>query len=182
MIKLKEPGKRRRYKTDITLNDFYKYYKTKSESPVDYSIFKNIVFEFNNDICKGCIYDSLFFKMPSRLGILSIKKRKSKASINKDGSLNTKFLAVNWKDTKELWEKDPEAKEKHQRVYHLNRHSNGYILRWNWDRFNINLSNRTYYSLDIMRKYDRELSKVLYDENLNVDYYERIKRKRTEKE
>lgn len=177
MIRYKEEGKRRRYKTDVTLPDFYKYYKNSVDKPVDYETFKNVVYEFNESICKGCIYDNLYFKMPNRLGVLSIKKRKTVASINKDGSLNTKFLSVNWKATKELWDRDSEAKEKHQKVYHLNRHTSGYILRWCWDRFNINLSNRTYYSLDIMRKYDRELAQVVLSEDSKLDYYERFKKK-----
>ena len=173
MIRVKQEGKRRRYKTSVTIGDFYKFYKTKSKSTVDKEIFKKIVNEFNESICRACIYENLFFNMPYRLGVLSIKKKKSKAYINSDGSLNTKYLAVDWNATKELWKNDSEAKEKHQKVFHLNRNTKGFICRWHWDRYNINLSNRTYYHLDIMRKYDRELAKVLNDPESNVDFYDR---------
>jgi len=162
---------RRRYKTDVHEKDFYKYYKTKTQTPVTKDIFIKIVEEFNDSIMHACIYKNFEFKMPARLGIVRLKKRKSKATFNEDGSLNTRYLAVDWKATLDLWASDTIAKEKKQRVFHLNRHTKGYMFRWYWDRFNMNLVNKSAYHLDMMRKYDRELAKAINNPDLNIDCY-----------
>jgi hypothetical protein len=162
---------RRRYKTDVHEKDFYNYYKTKSKNPVDKNIFIKIVKEFNDSICHACIYNNFEFKMPARLGIIRLKKRKARATFNEDGSLNTRYLAVDWKSTKELWSTDPTAKEHKQIVFHLNRHSKGYIFTWHWERFNMNLVNKSAYHLDMMRKHDREITKAINNPDLNIDCY-----------
>jgi hypothetical protein len=68
---------------------------------------------------KDYILNGREFKIPHRLGSLRIIKVKG----------DLKKLKVDWKSTKQLWEKDEECKEKKQLVYHLNEHTNGDYYR-----------------------------------------------------
>jgi len=153
------------------LDDYYKYYKSLSSNPVSKEVFKDIVLNFNEEVIHKCIYNAFEFHIP-RIGDVRVKKRKAKAFINPDGSLNTRYLSVDWKATNDLRARDPIAKEKRQKVFHLNRHTQGYIYRWFWSKDTVALPNKSIYSLDVMRKYDRELKDALNNSDLNIDFYE----------
>ena len=57
------------------------------------------------------------------------------------------ILPPNWAKTKELWEKNPEAKAKKQLVYCTNDHTNGIRYKIIWSKRRVLVENKTLYSL-----------------------------------
>lgn len=134
-------------KIDIHTKDFYDYYKehTSDEnvesafyiSQGQYGKFIRLFFE---ELSNSIIEENFEFKMPFRLGVLSIKKYRSVIK-EKDGKISN-HLPVDWNATLKLWESDTDAKEKKILVKHLNKHSNGYIAKWVWNKSKANFKSR----------------------------------------
>jgi len=57
-------------------------------------------------------------------------------------------------------------------VFHLNKHFNGYNAKWFWDKSTCIVHNQTAYSLTLSRANKRKLSEAIFDEDLDVDYFE----------
>ena len=89
-----------------------------------------------------------------------------------EGKIEKRYLRPDWKATKELWARDTIAKAKKQLVFHLNKHFNGFNCKWYWDKRTCAVPNESAYSLRMIRENKRALSKVNFDEDLDVDYYE----------
>jgi hypothetical protein len=165
-------GNRRRYKSDYGLNNIYKVYLSLSSNPLNYETFKNIIYEYNEQICKCIIYENLEFHMPNRIGYLRIRKRRTRTHIDEDGKVNTRYMVPNWHATLNLWESDPAAWNKRQIIFHLNRHTRGYVYRWFWDKFTCKVKHQSYYALCMARIHTKELNKAINDTSINIDFYE----------
>jgi len=166
-------------KPDYGIKDFFNYYKDNAKEPIlDYNKFVSIWKDCSHAISKLIIYRNLDFSIPARLGNLQIRKLKSKVFLNPDGSLNKNKLAINYKASWEKWIKEyPNltneeiAKLKDKKpVYHLNEHTDGYRVKWVWDKFTATIKNQSIYSLKMTRQNKQELSKAI--KNYKTDYYE----------
>lgn len=168
------------------LPELYKFFRNKftrhersSEVFIDYKTFRDVLTEFNKELSKMLIEESIEFKMPTRLGSLRIRKYKKRIYFNKDGSIDTSHLSVNWYDTIELWKKEYPEKDRHQLkliknkplVYHLNEHTEGYGFMLYWSKIGSNATNRSVYSIKLTRANDRYLAFVAKN-NPSVNYYE----------
>ena len=154
------------------IQDIYKYYKSYSDSPLPYNVFTSVWKDFIGKVTSDIVEYGKDFTMPFRLGSVGIRKKKIKVKMNDDGSIDKRYLRPDWKATKELWENDEEAKEKKQLVFHLNKHFGGYNAKWFWDKSTCSVKNQTAYSLTMTRENKRKLAKAIFDEDLEVDYYE----------
>lgn len=159
---------------NVKSDNLYRYYKKTSKySPVERKVFGEIIRKFNTAIIDAMIYKAFEFHFPARLGTIRIKKIKIKVKMNDDGTIDKRYLAPDWKATKELWNKDEDAKNRKQLVYHLNRHTNGYKHRFFWNKQNSNVRNQTIYTLDMARySVKRRLAAALKNTKLNLNYYE----------
>lgn len=164
------------------LPEMYKYFKGKPkkyDKVIDYTTFAKVVKEFNKEVVRLMIEEGAEFKMPDRLGSLRIKKYKGKITFNEDGSIKKKRLAVNWKETWELWDKEyPGILRTHMKeipnkplVYHLNEHSDGYRFFPYWNKKGSNADNRKVYSFVFTSVNNRLLAAVVKGDN-KPDYYE----------
>jgi hypothetical protein len=72
-------------------------------------------------------------------------------------------LKPNWKSTKELWEKNPQAKKDKKLVFHLNEHSKGYYYKFYWKKGKI--QNVSVYSFIPVRSAQRSLASLILNEN-----------------
>jgi len=186
MNQMQNKGKgKEKVKVDIGMADFYKYYcnttfkeKIKNKIVVHHnsvynvkrSLYGEIIEFFHSRITDEIMLDNFEFKLPARLGILSIKKRKPKLRLDEDGKvINT--MPVDWKATKELWEEDPESKESKKLVRHLNEHTNGFINKWCYDTYTATFKNKTVYKFRPTRTLKRGFCQILKDPNLNLNYY-----------
>lgn len=151
------------------INDVYKFYRKVSINPVNKKTFVLLWKEFA-DLTTTDIVNGRDFTMPFRIGVLGIRKKKIRIKLNPDGSIDKRCLRPDWKSTKELWERDKEAKERKQIVFHLNKHFGGFNCKWFWDKSTCCVPNQTAYSLVMSRENKRKLAKAIFTGE--VDYYE----------
>lgn len=83
-------------------------------------------------------------QLTERLGYLEHVGVKVKPKIDENGNITG--LATDWKSTNELWKNNPEAKERKERIYYFNEHTQGlrYCLRWSKKR--VFVSNKEFYT------------------------------------
>lgn len=165
-------------KPDYGIKDIYKYYVDNSEDPLDYKMFKTVWSSVAEIIVKLIVFKNIDFMLPARLGSLYIRKIKSKPIINSDGSVSKNRLSVDYKASWIKWTRQyPDlsvkeiAKLKDKKpVYHLNENTDGFRVKWIWDKFTCTVKNQSIYSLAITRTNKQILSKAF--KNHNTDYYE----------
>jgi len=162
-------------KTDYTQNDLYKYYIKTSNFDLEMprEKFNKIIKRFNRELVKLLLYKNFEFKMPYTLGSLRIRKGKS-AGIKHDenGNLIKRKLLIDYKRTKELWNRDPVAKDTKKVVLHLNEHSDGYVYGFYWNKTRGRIRNKEGYRFKTSRTNARWLSSVIKDESIKMDYFE----------
>ena len=135
-------------KADITNKDLYNFYLTQIE-PVEaisgtgstlgsYKLsskeYSDILKDLNDGIINMIILENFEFKMPFGLGKLSMVQKKVKFRLDHKGELNTKNLAVNYKETIALWNKDEDARLNKRLIFHTNEHTNGNTMGFWWSK------------------------------------------------
>lgn len=167
---------RLKYKTHITSVDFYKYYASlyfKEIKPgkkngkiyhgskyyLTSTQYKRILGKINKTIMDNIINEPLECVLPSRLGIIAIRKRKPRLEY-KDGILINN-MPFNWVETK----------KQGKPIRHHNNHSDQYVGRFKWFRSHCNFTNKTAYQFKACRTAKLDLSKVFKDENRSIDYF-----------
>src|SRR5690554_3822157 len=89
-----------RYTSDYQLKDCYNYYKEKYKDikslKLSYNDYKKIYKSFIKKIIIHILEDSMDFKMFSRLGSISIKKKKIRKIVTKEGKLININRPVDW--------------------------------------------------------------------------------------
>lgn len=182
-----------RYNQDIGIKEIYDYYchmyfKEKfikkdgtisKKSTVHKNSKYNISIKLYNDIIKDFhdiiseeILKGIDFNIPERLGVIGIRKNKTKIKIDEQGNVITN-APIDFKATRELWDVNEKARENKTVIKHINEHTKRYIHRWYWNKGDANFRNKTAYCFIPCRKNKRELAKVLKDENNDVDFYTR---------
>jgi len=154
------------------IREAYKFYKSYTENPLPYPIFRAVWLSFIDKVTTGIVEEGKDFTMPYRLGSVGVRKQKIRVKMNEDGSIDKRYLRPDWNATKELWARDEKAKEAKQLVFHLNKHFGGYNCKWFWDKSTCAVTNQTAYSLTMSRENKRKLSGAIFNEELEVDYYE----------
>ncbi len=141
----------------LTLKHIYQFYikdiDRDSKYYIDYRTFRTICEEFNKELSTE-ILEGLFFKMPYRLGIIRIKKRKIDLR-----NLKPDFGLFN--------KSDAELKNKH-----LNEHSNNYYVKYHWNkRYATMIKNKSMYSFIPTRANKRTLAKLIKSDSLQINKY-----------
>ena len=162
------------------INEIFKFYKKGVSKPTDFRTFKRVWTTFIEQVIQGIMLEGKDFSMPS-LGSLGIRKSKVIVAMTPDGDIDKRYLRPDWKATKELWARDEVAKKIKQLVFHLNKHFNGFNCKWFWDKATCSVPNNTAYSLTMTRANKRGLSRVIQDEDIEVDYYEQKPKVRHER-
>lgn len=144
-----------RYANSFTVRDQYKefhnrYKGTKFDLP--YKQFKQLVSDFNDALIHHIIKDCGEFKIPFRLGKITIKKKK----LNFD---DIKRLPIDWVKTRELGT--------HVRL--LNEHTNEYRYKVHWDKKSCIVKGKTIWAFIPTRKFFRTIAyEIKYN---NLDYF-----------
>lgn len=153
-------------KVDYGMFDYYKYYVKNSGSDIDRTTFNKIVSDFNSEIANAIINEGLEFKPKYVQLTICVRKSKRVPRIDENGKLiNT--MPVDYKSTKELWERDPEAKEKKLVLRYLNNHTGKYVFRIKAIKSGYTYSNKKYYKFKAVRKFARDLGKRILDQDLD---------------
>lgn len=154
-------------KTDINIRSGFKYYKKNKEQTVDEKNYVKINNAFNQFIIDK-VFDGYDVVLPARMGILSIVGKKKKLSFNEDG---TPRLPPDWKKTKKLWDKNPEAKKNKKLVYITNEHTDGIIYSFFWSKLRMLVAYKSVYSLRMVRGNKRRVwREVLNGKEFSLKY------------
>lgn len=170
-----------KHNCDYGLIDLYKEYKSESKDPVSYKTYSEFIKEYNERIMNAVIYEALEYKMPYRLGYLRIQKRKKKPYF-KDGKLIKKHISIDWKRTLDSWRSqwpnltDEEIKqiplgEDKKILLHHNDHTNGYSVRFYWDKRFSNAKNQIAYIYKATRTIKEELASFIKKNGI-IEYLE----------
>ncbi len=145
-------------KSHYGTNDFYRYY-VKNGGTLSRGLYGDILRDLNLLIGEQilCGYS---FKMPARMGVLAVTKKKEFVDF-KDGRAVTN-RPIDFKSTLEMWEKYPETKEQKKLVRFLNRHTNGYIYKIAYNRHYATFKNKSVFSFQINRWLKRGLAKKIF--------------------
>jgi hypothetical protein len=131
--------------------------------------YKEIAQEYLKTIVDLILEDSKEVKLPYNMGEIRIKRSMTSYEMADDNSYKMK---VDWKATKELWKTCDECRERKQRVYHLNEHSDGWYSRWFWSKQNVNIKNQSAYSFDPSFTNRRRLAKIMKTDGGYKRYFE----------
>lgn len=144
--------KKRRKVTAGLYDAYYAYKKEVGRNGVDRKLYSDLCQEFNKRISDKMITESLEFRMPYRLGFLRVKAIKQEVII-KDGRLDTTRMPIDWPACRDYWNEiypDKTWEEIKQipdkkLIVHTNEHTDGYLMKWYWDRRQVNIKNYTAY-------------------------------------
>lgn len=143
---------------EVNTRETYKQYKKDNSDYIDIKTYLCIFQLFIKFIMKK-VFEGHDVILPARLGYIGIRGSKVKPRIDEEG--NVKGLAPNWKETKELWDSNPEAKEKKELVYCFNEHTNGYRYKLVWFKKNFIFINKNVYSFRLNRENKRVMMKLI---------------------
>lgn len=168
-----------RLKITAGLWDAYKHYKKKKEIPlIDRKRYVKICHALNKKISEKIIKESFEFKIPFRLGTISIRKNELKIRI-KDGKIQKNKMIIDWEATWNFWVQEYPDKTKSEIklipdknvIYQTNDHSNGYIMKWCWDKAGSNFINKTLYKFKTTKQNRLDLAKHIKSDDRENDYY-----------
>lgn len=140
-------------KTEINIRSSYKLYKEDVETPVEEKQFLVVANGYMEFLIQK-VLEGEEVTMPAKLGTLFIQgiKKKLKFSVN-----GIPMLPPNWRKTKELWEKNPEAKQTRKIVYCLNEETGGVVYKLHWSKNRVPIENKLYYNFILTRANKRAI-------------------------
>lgn len=146
------------------LRSSYKFYKDNNPNPVDVKIYLKIVLGYIKFIMQK-VYSGQDVQLSggNSLGSIGVRGNKVVPTLNEKGDIVG--LAPDWKKTIALWNENPEAKERKEKVYCFNEHTNGIRYRLVWHKARMILPNKSLYMLTFSRDNKRELVRLLKEEN-----------------
>lgn len=138
-----------------TIPDFYDYYISQIERDtvydIDSKLYRSIVEDYFKYIVEQIMEESKEFKLPCRLGFLSIVKRRPK-------NFDNKSLRIDYN----------ESKIQNKAIYFLNEHSDYYKFRFYWSKKDSLITNKTKYQFVATRHNKRRLAQII--KNKEHDY------------
>lgn len=143
----------------VFLPDSFPTYKKLSDKPKNKEIYLEIVKGFMKFIV-STVLSGESVKLPQRMGELGVVGRKKKIKLDENG--NPKGLAPNWHETKRLWERSPEARERKEKIYFLNEHTNNVKYKFIWSKKDIIVENKALYSFRLTKGNKRETSARIF--------------------
>lgn len=140
-------------KTDLNIRSSYKIYKNSVETPVEEKQYLEIATGYIEFLIQK-VLEGEEVTIPARLGTLFIQGVKKKLVFNKNG---VPLLPPNWAKTKELWERNPEAKATKKIVYCLNEETDGVVYKLHWSKNRVPIENKLYYNFILTRANKRAI-------------------------
>lgn len=154
-------------KTDSNIRQSYKFYRKNkiiTNSPVDIKTYIDIANEYNKFLFEKLLTGDEIV-LPGRMGTIMIVGKKHKITFDENGIPK---LPPDWVKTKQLWDRNPEAKAQKKRLFHTNEHTNGVIFSVLWGKRNVAIENKRLYSLRLARTNKRTINKMIKQ---GVEYF-----------
>jgi len=149
-------------KVHYIMKDYFQYYNKNYIDPVDKSTYSKVVSEINKAVIDGILNDSLEYKFPILGFTLNIRKSKRVPTI-KNGKVHNN-RPPDWIATKQLWERNPEAKEKKTLIRFINKGTLNYVFRIIINKTGVNFKNKSKYKFRAARPFKRALAARIKDE------------------
>ena len=166
-----------KYNASVAKYDFFSHYRKNTKFPKlnrkDYSAFmKDLLMAFSEAI----VLEALELRF-NRIGKIRVQSKKLHF-LTKEGEL-AKTLQVDWKKTKEYWQKIYPGKSleeiyeiKNKKVFYFdNAHTNGEFYRHLWDNATAVVKFKRFYKFKPSRQYSRLIAKTVTDPERKVFYY-----------
>lgn len=125
------------------IRDSYRTYRRLCDEPQALSIYLEIVYGFMKFILQKAL-EGYEVVLPVRMGKLFIMGKKIRVELDENG--NILKAAPNWAETRKLWARCPECKERNERIFHLNEHTNGIRYKIKWCKTEVLIKNKDIYS------------------------------------
>lgn len=163
------PGK---HNSDFRFADFYRYYISERDlcnKDITQAEYTAVLKDFHEMMTNLMIYKNIAFDIPY-IGKIAVVKGKNTGKMRNMGGKVISTFPVDYKKTKELWSRDPKAKEEKKIVYHLNENTDKYVMKVAWDK-NKKLLNQSAYKFTPLRRIKRKITEALKVTNYKVDFY-----------
>lgn len=154
-------------KSDYGIADYYNYYNSKYKYKVNAHDYKSILRDVNDMLGKLIINESYELKLPRRLGIVYLSKRKSNVWLDDTGNLKTN-RPINFNATRKLWDSDPKAKENKVYIRHENSHTDGYVYKISYRRKAATYKNKNAYRIRPHRDLTRGLARAIKENRIDT--------------
>ena len=134
-------------KKSVTLVDFYEQYPNKK---VDWATYRQVLKTFNFVLMKTLIETGDIYKLPKRLGTLSIRKFKGGGN---------RFKMSHYKATGE-------------KIFFKNKHSDGYYARFHWEKNDsyMVLATSIFWKYRAARYHTRALAQHIFKNSIHKYY------------
>lgn len=160
--------------------DIYKAYCIHTGNPHKLSQLQyfRIFNEYIDYINLKIVTEGFLFSMPYRLGKIGVYKTKIVYKIDNKGYIDKKGLRIDWNSTVKLWgdlypnKSMSEIKliKNKPLLYFINKNTDGYNLRFAWDKSSSNAVNQFMYRFKPVRNLARYLSSHTKDGTYKNDY------------
>lgn len=140
-------------------NEFYLYYK-KNGGKLSRREFGKVLKSINLKLAAK-ILEGYSFKMPARMGILTITRKKEFVGFKEGRAITNR--PIDYYSTNKLWAENPEAKKQGKLVRFLNKHTNGYIYKVAYNKYYANYKNKAVFSLQVNRAIKRQLARNIFN-------------------
>lgn len=138
-------------------------YKTFRELGGPVSVTRGEVCKVANDFNKfilELVTEGDEVRLPEKMGTISVKGKKIVTEFDAElGRISNQ--AVDHGETKKLWARCPECKDRKQMVYHLNEHSDGIRYKYFWSKERMIVANKLFYTMIFTRTNKRDLSALI---------------------
>lgn len=94
--------------------------------------------------------------LPEKLGVIQVIGKKLQPKVTDNG---IEGLTINWGATHKLWKECEPCKERKQKVYYFNEHSDGIRYRFMWSRTAMLMTNKYLYTYVPNRKSKHKLNR-----------------------
>jgi hypothetical protein len=107
--------------------------------------------------------------LPVNMGKLLIMGYEKKVGIAEDGTLINK-LPIDFKRTRELWDTNEDAREKRILIRHLNKHTDGKVYKFVYNKSKARYKNKSAYRFKATRTHNRNLANVVRNKTNNYPF------------
>ncbi len=153
-----KPKRRHDIKSDYGLYDYFKHYKSKG-GKLSHNQFRNILMDFNEGLYPIICSFNYDYKLPKRIGIVSVAEHKTYVKFDKDGNLISN-KPVDYKATLDLWEENPELYNEGFVV----RHDQESTFRITYSKAYATFKNKNLYKFNANRGLKQYLKNVIFND------------------
>ena len=176
----RKPRRESNIKIHYHNKDIFKAYCKETGNPCNLTQqrFFNIFNEYIEFINDRIVTEGSVFNMPLRTGRIGVFKTKIVYKLKDNGEVDKKGFRVDWNNTVKLWEdiysgytmsEIKDIKDK-PLIFFMNKNTDGYNLRFLWDKSSSNTINQFLYRFKPVRNLSRKLASHIKDGTYKNDY------------